>query len=168
MIDAEKRLQFVERFGLHMAEEHTLPHMTGRVFGSLLLATELMRSINSLVEELRASRGAISMAIKDLTRLGLVEKVSRTGDRKYYYRLRPDMWSKLYLERLENFHEHVRLAEEGLRLLADEPREARERLLEMGAFFRLLLELVPRAAEEWRERGTELIEALDQETRKSD
>ena len=165
MSDTQKRLGFIERFGLHMAEEHTLPQMTGRVFGSLLLSQEDVRSIDSLTEELRASRGAISMAIKDLTRQGLVEKVSRTGDRKFYYRLRADLWSKLYLERADNYEEHIRLAEEGLRLMADEPREKRERLLEMGAFFRLMTELVPRAAEEWRERGPELMDALDRETR---
>jgi len=163
----ERRLRFVERFGLHMAEEHSMPQMTGRVLGSLLLTRETNRSIDSLTEELRASRGAISMAIKDLTRLGLVEKVSRTGDRKFYYRLRPNLWAKLYLERLDNIEEHVRMAEEGLRLLADEPREKRERLLEMGAFFRFLLEMLPMAAEEWRRRGPRLIEELERAARKA-
>lgn len=163
MTDVDKRLRFAERFGLHMAEEHTMPHMTGRVVGSLLVTMESERSIDSLSEELRASRGAISMAIKDLSRL--VEKVSRAGDRKFYYRLRPNVWSRPYLERVDNYEEHVRLAEEGLRLLADEPAEKRERLLEMGAFFQFLMEKLPEAASEWRTRGPELMRALERKTR---
>jgi DNA-binding transcriptional regulator GbsR (MarR family) len=162
-----QRLQFVERFGLHMAEEHTMPHMCGRVLGSLLLTMDPMRSIDELTEELKASRGAISMAIKDLTRLGLVEKVNRAGDRKFYYRLRPDLWSKLYLERLDNIEEHVRLAEEGLRVMANAPREKKERLLEMGAFFRFLLEKLPQAALEWKQRAPELMGTLERETTNS-
>ena len=47
-----------------------MPHMTGRVVGSLLVTMESERSIDSLSEEVRASGGAISMAIKDLSRLG--------------------------------------------------------------------------------------------------
>jgi DNA-binding transcriptional regulator GbsR (MarR family) len=159
-----QRLRFVEQFGLHMAEEHTMPHMCGRVLGSLLLTMDPARSIDELTEELKASRGAISMAIKDLTRLGLVEKMSRAGDRKFYYRLRPDLWSKLYLERLDNIEEHVRLAEEGLRIMADAPHEKKERLLEMGAFFRFMLEKLPEAAEEWKRRAPELMGTLERET----
>jgi DNA-binding transcriptional regulator GbsR (MarR family) len=161
MTDHEARLRYAERFGLHIADEHTMPNMTGRVMGSLLITREPERSIDSLAEELRASRGAISMAIKDLTRLGLVEKVSRAGDRKYYYHLRPNVWARMYLERLDNYEEHVRIAEEGLRLLDGEPPERRERLLEMGAFFQFLLEKLPEAAAEWRERGPELMKSLE-------
>jgi len=167
MNDMNRRLRSIEQFGLHMAEEHTISRMLGRVLASLLLSTGPVYSIDSLTEELRASRGAISMAIKDLTRLGLAEKLSRTGERKFYYRLRPDLWSKLYLEQNENIEEHVRLAEEGLRLLADEPREKKERLLEMGAFFQFLLEMLPQVAEGWRQRGPELMKALERETRKN-
>lgn len=167
MNNMNRRLQLIEQFGLHMVEEHTMSRMSGRVLASLLLSTDSIHSIDSLTEDLRASRGAISMAIKDLTRLGLAEKVSRTGERKFYYRLRPDLWSKLYLEQIENIEEHVRLAKEGLRLLADEPREKKERLLEMGAFFQFLLEMLPQVAERWHQRGPELMEALEQETRKN-
>lgn len=160
MSKRDQRLQFAEQFGLHMAEEHTMPHMTGRVLGSLLVTLENERSIDSLADELRASRGAISMSIKDLARTGLVEKISKPGDRKYYYRLRADLWSKLYLERLDNFEEHVRLAEEGLRLMSEEPEESKQRLLEMGAFFGFLLDMLPMAAEEWKKRSPQLIQEL--------
>ena len=104
------------------------------------------------------------MAIKDLVRLGLVEKVSRAGDRKFYYRLRPNVWAKLYLERVDNIEEHVRLAEEGLALLANEPMEQRARLLEMGAFFQFLLEKLPEVAREWQERAPGLMKRLHETT----
>jgi len=161
MANTNDRLGFVERFGMHMADEHTMPNMTGRVLGSLLLTTETVRSIDSLTDELHASRGAISMAMKELTGLGLVEKVRRTGDRKFYYRLRPNLWSRMYLERPGNMEEHVRMAKEGLQLLADEPAEKRARLLEMGAFFQFLVEKLPQVAEEWNERAPDLMKALE-------
>ena len=161
MGNTNDRLGFIEEFGMHMADEHTMPNMTGRVMGSLLLMTEPVRSIDSLIEELHASRGAISMAMKELTRIGLVEKVRRTGDRKFYYRLRPNLWSKMYLERPENMEEHVRMAQEGLRLLADEPEEKKARLLEMGAFFQFLVDKLPQVAAEWNERASELMEAFE-------
>jgi hypothetical protein len=117
--NTQQRLRFVERFELHVAEEDSSPQMAERVFGSLLLTTEQIRSIGSLTGELRASRGATSVAINHLTRRAWVEKTSRTGEREYR-----------------------------LRLVTGEPPERRERLLEIGTFFRLVLDLLPRAVRE--------------------
>ena len=161
MSGTARRLAYAERMGAHMAEEHLTSHMSGRVYGALLVSASAERSIDELAGLLRASRGAISMATKDLMKSGIVERISRAGDRKRYYRLRPNVWSRLYLEQVKNMEEHVQMAEEGLELMRGESSESKERLLEMGAFFRFILEEMPSVVDRWKKRAPELIAELE-------
>jgi len=146
--------------GIHMADEHSMSHMAGRVFGALLVSDSPEQSIDELATTLRASRGAISMATRELLRTRVVEKLGRAGERRHYYRLRPHLWSRMYLERTDNFQEHVLMAEQGLELLRDQSGETKERLLEMAAFFRFLLEVMPDIVERWKDRSPELMDEL--------
>ena len=157
----EARMRFADSVGAHMTEEHSMPHMTGRVMGALLIAVPPERSIEELASDLHASIGAMSMSTRELLRTKIIERVSRPGERRHYYRIRPDFWSKMYLERLDNIYAHMEMAEQGLALLADEPPEMKERLIEMWAFFRYLTEIMPEAAERWRERRDALVEELE-------
>jgi len=160
LTDADRQLRLAESMGAHMAEEHAMSHMAGRVFGALFISDSPEQSIDELAASLRASRGAISMATKELLRTRVIEKRGRAGERRQYYRLRPHLWSRLYLERTSNLEEHVRMAEEGLEMMRGEPTEAMERLMEMAAFFRFLQEIMPEAATRWRTRGPELMAEL--------
>jgi DNA-binding transcriptional regulator GbsR (MarR family) len=156
-VDTEALRQFVEDAG-DMIEEHGLPHMAGRVIGALLACEPPHRSLDELAEELSASKGAISMATQLLIRLALIERVSVLGERRHYYQIGHDVWSTLFVQSEEEFGRHRRVAERGLRLLQNEPIEAKRRLLDLLVFLDFVAEEAPGFAERWKRRKGALLE----------
>jgi DNA-binding transcriptional regulator GbsR (MarR family) len=77
----EDRERYVEDFGI-LIGEFGLPRMVGRVLGALLVSDPPERAAKELAEALRASRGSISSATRTLVQLGLVERRTRTGERR--------------------------------------------------------------------------------------
>lgn len=62
---------------------------TGRVVGQVLVHLYLQESecsLDKIGEELGLSKASISIAVRHLIQLGLVQKVWKTGDKKNYYR----------------------------------------------------------------------------------
>jgi DNA-binding transcriptional regulator GbsR (MarR family) len=151
----EAHRRFVEETG-DMMEEHGLSHMAGRVFGALQVCVPQYMSMDELAEELQASKGSISMATRMLLRVGVIEKLSLTGHRKHYYRVRPGIWMSLFAQRTEHLQQHRELASLGLAALEGEPIETKERLLEMIVFFDFVEEEMPRIADRWKTRHPEL------------
>lgn len=146
------RRQFIEDAG-DLLEEHGLPHMAGRMLGALMVCMPPHMSMDELAEALRASKGSISSATKMLLRMGIVEKLSRPGHRKHYYRVRPDMWSYL-MKQDAHIAEHLNLVRTGLQAVKGAPEEAQLRLLEMKLFFEFMNEEMPGFLKRWQEKRT--------------
>jgi len=154
--DSQAYRQFIEDTG-DMIDEHGLPHMAGRVVGVLLVCVPPHRSLDELADELQASKGSISMATQLLLRLGMIERISVPGERRHYYRLLPDVWSRVFAQRNDHVERHCQIARHGLELLQGEPVEAKERLLEMLVFFDFVVDELPGFAERWRTRRDALM-----------
>lgn len=103
------------------------------------------------------------MATKDLLHLGIVEKTARPRDRRHYYCLKPDLWARLYLERRDNFRDHLEMAERGLEMLKGQSLEAKRPLIEMAAFFRFVDDEMPEFVARWQKRSPELLVELERE-----
>jgi DNA-binding transcriptional regulator GbsR (MarR family) len=91
----ETTTELVERFGLQF-EQDGLPRIAGRMLGLLMVSAE-PRTLEDLAEELKASRTSANTNARLLERMGAVERTTRPGDRRDYYRI------------VENFH--VRMLE---------------------------------------------------------
>lgn len=153
--------EFAAAFGEHMAVEHQASAMAGRVMGLLLISQPAERAIDELAAELQVSRGAISMATKDLLQLGIIEKTARPRDRRRYYCLRKNLWARLYIDQRANFSDHVEMAERGLDLLKGESLEAKRPLIEMAAFFRFVSGQMPGFVARWEKESPKLISDLE-------
>lgn len=94
----ETTTNLVERFGLQF-EEDGLPRIAGRMLGFLMVSPE-PRSQDELAEALQASRTSVNTNARLLERMGAVERTTKPGDRRDYYRI------------VENFH--VRMLESRL------------------------------------------------------
>ena len=73
-------------------EAFGLPRMPGRVFGALLVADPPEQTAEELADTLQASRGAISGATTLLEAMGLIDRTRKPGDRKDYFRNKPNAW----------------------------------------------------------------------------
>jgi len=154
--DQQAYRQFIEDAG-DMLNEHGMPHMAGRVIGSLLVCDPPHRSLDELAEDLSASRGSISMATQLLLRIGVIDKLSLPGERRHYYRVRPEVWLQQLAQKEEHIARHFRVLTEGLALLEGQPIEKKRRLLELLIFFDFLAEEVPGYVERWERRKDELM-----------
>lgn len=96
------RKDFVERFAL-AKEGDGLPRIAGRIFG-LLLTGESDLSLDEIAKELGASKGSASVNTRLLEQQGFIERVSKPGDRRDYYRISPDLFERTMRERLARWH----------------------------------------------------------------
>ena len=78
----------------------------GRVFGTLLISDKAL-SQEEIAEKTGYSIPAISIALDELSRLRLIRKERKSGDRKYYYSTDAKL-SQIFYSFLESIHdEHV-------------------------------------------------------------
>jgi DNA-binding transcriptional regulator GbsR (MarR family) len=131
--------------------------MVGRVLGVLLVSGLEEHSAEELADLLRASRGSISSATRTLVQTGLVQRVSRPGERRDYFRVRPGAWNELMRERMAQVYALREMAERGLNVLdavdSGEP-EARRGLEEMHDFYTYWERELPAVLERWEQQNT--------------
>ncbi len=152
----EDQLRYVEDFGL-LFEQFGKPRMVGRVLGVLLVSGLQEHSAEELADLLSASRGSISSATRTLVQSGLVQRVSRPGERRDYFRVRPGAWNELMRERMTQVFALREMAERGLGVLdaadSGEP-EARRGLEEMRDFYAYWERELPAVLERWEQQNT--------------
>jgi DNA-binding transcriptional regulator GbsR (MarR family) len=147
-------LHYVEEVALGF-ERQGLFRMAGRVLGWLLICDPPEQTFGQIAEVLQASKGSISAAMKFLAPAGLVERISRPGERRDYYRCRPGAWAELARDQSRLYEEFRKLAQRGLELLADAPAARRERLQDMHDFYAWLEREMPALWERWRREQQE-------------
>ncbi len=130
---------------------HGLQRMTARVLASLLFAEQPTTTMGELADQLQASAGAISGAVKMLTSVGLVERVPSPGSRRDHYRLRDDAWAVQYTNQNEVTAAVLNAAEAGIAATPDDGL-AHQRLTQMRDFYAFLLDEIPVLLERWRQR----------------
>lgn len=123
--------EFIERIGRHF-EADGVPRIGGRLYGFLLLQDE-PRSLESLAEALCVSKASISTNARLLVARGLVDRVSRPGDRRDYYALADDPARVLAL-RLQRLHEMSDLLAAGARAVSPVRSAAGKRLSRLARF----------------------------------
>ena len=146
------KLEYIEEMGLLM-EDYGFSRMAGRVLGALLVSEPAEQTAEDLASALQASRSSISVAIRLLEKLGYVERVSRPGERKDYFRNRPNAWATQLAERqLIAIRQLREVADKGLALLETDDADSRLGLEEMREFYAFMEREHPRILKSWRER----------------
>ncbi len=139
---------YIEEVGLKL-EQSGMTRMSGRVLGALLVADPAERSADELAETLQASRGSISTSTRYLIQLGFVERVSKPGERRDYFRNKPGAWVEMTRRGLEEARLYRELAERGLGLLESDDPEVRRGLEEMRDFYTFVEREFPSVFERW-------------------
>jgi DNA-binding transcriptional regulator GbsR (MarR family) len=137
---------FIEAFGVAMASQG-LPRNAGRVLGALLVADPPEQTAEALAASLTASRGSISTMTRLLEGVGILERVSKPGERRHYYRVRRGGLARATAQRVHGMRAMADLAQRGLRLLEGERPEARHALEELSDFYTYWSEATIRLAD---------------------
>lgn len=127
------------------------PRAMGAVYGVIYLSEQPV-SLNTIVEQVGITKGAVSTNVKNLERLGMIHKHLFVGDRKDYYTAETDFWrivKGILKEREKNeFDIALRSVGESLETIASIPAESestefmKQRLSVMKNFFDVLDSLV--------------------------
>jgi DNA-binding transcriptional regulator GbsR (MarR family) len=144
----EEEQRFVERLGRHF-EAEGVPRIGGRLFGFLLLQEE-PRSLDEMAELLRVSKTSVSTNARLLDQWGLIQRVTRPGDRRDYYEAAPDQTRTLEF-RLRHIREMGDLLTEAAHGFAERPR-LQKRLAQMRRFNSEALTLLEELLAHWRTR----------------
>ena len=124
--------QFIEKMGLFF-EADGAPRISGRILG-LLLLTPGDCSLDDLAEELQVSKASVSTNARLLESWGAVERTSRPGDRRDYYRIADDVEARMLERRLERMRAVRDLIEEGHRTVAIKDAEVHARMQRLTEF----------------------------------
>lgn len=123
-------MSFVEQMGGYF-ESNGLPRLAGRLLGWLLVCDPERQSSEDLAAALGASSGGISTNARVLSQFGFIERLAVAGDRRTYFRLRPNAFVAGERHRLQTMADLQRMAEAGLDALRDADPERSRRLVEM-------------------------------------
>jgi DNA-binding transcriptional regulator GbsR (MarR family) len=146
-----EKQHFVEEVAL-VFEEIGLIRMAGRILGWLLISNPPHQSADELAEALQASKGSISAMTRLLIQLDLIERIGFPGDRRDYFRMKPDVWAQLLRARMSQITDLHQLAEEGLELLETQPPELRQRIQDMHDLYSYVETELPVLIERWEQK----------------
>lgn len=149
MSDGDGLAEISERMALVLTDL-SMQRMTARVMSAFFFTEEPALTSRDLCDRLSASAGAVSMAIKTLTTLELLERVPVPGSRRDHYRLREDPWAMMAGAEPAAFAALIKIADEGLEH-ADADSEVADRLREMRDFYEFMRQEIPRVMERWNE-----------------
>lgn len=139
---------FVERLAV-AHEADGLPRIAGRIFG-LLLISERDLSLDEITKELGASKGSASVNTRLLEDRGFIERVSRRGDRRDYYRIMPDLVERTMEQRLAKWYRFHEIVSYGLEL--DLSPTVRNRLMDFDTAYENIREVIETVLARWRTR----------------
>ena len=104
------------------------PRALMRVLGWMVVCEPSDQTAADVQSELGLSAGSVSTSLRYLGEIGLVERVSRPGDRRIFYRMHTDGWEVMLQQRFRAFNEIRQVAEKAVAAAAG---QANDRLHEM-------------------------------------
>lgn len=144
------RERFIEQMGL-VAQADNLPRIAGRILALLIFEGRPVR-FGELAERLEVSRGSVSSNTRLLEEIGVVERVTKPGERQDYFQLAPDPYVRLLegtVKRMRKAHTVPASAAEAL----PKGHEAlRARLDALATFYAAVAESCETLARDFPER----------------
>jgi DNA-binding transcriptional regulator GbsR (MarR family) len=140
---------FIEKFCI-VAEQDGFPRIAGRLMGFLLLK-QGPYTLDDLAEELQISKTSASTNARLLEQYGVIERVTRTGDRRDFYRLSEDHWEKMFdiaKKRMQRLHD---VLEKTIESLPSTETYGRQRLREAQRFHAFIIEHLEQSIGQWRQ-----------------
>ena len=138
---------FIDRMGV-TAETDGMSPIAGRLFARLLLADSPL-SLDELADELGVSKASVSTDARRLLERGILERVSKPGDRRDYYELAPDFFPRIVHARVNRWRRMRTLAANVRAEAGDLSPEVKQRLDAIDDLEHFVIQPLEKALEEW-------------------
>lgn len=139
--------EFTEEAGLFY-ERLGLSRTAGRVVGHLLVSEDGSADAPGLCEHLSVAKSSMSVALRQLEQVGMVERFRRRGERRDRYRLTEDVFGRAFRAKMAEFAAFQELAAHGLAAVGDDPHR-RKRLENMRDMYAFMADRFPALLDEW-------------------
>jgi DNA-binding transcriptional regulator GbsR (MarR family) len=144
-----ERGQFVEDLALAL-DFMGLPRMPSRVFAAVLSSESGSLTARELADDLHVSPAAISGAVNYLTRLQMMSRSRRPGERSDHYEIGEDFWFNAAANEAQSYQTFLGIIDRGLEADVFES-SARKRVEETRAFFAFIAAEMPLLLQRWRD-----------------
>ena len=143
-----KRREFAEKCAL-ILESQGLSRMAGRVYGWLLVADTKEQTLNDLGAALQASKSSLSVATRTLIQYGMLERMSKPGQRRDYFRVRVKPFAEIFNRRLEQVTQMRTLFDRAIELSDDNGEDFEQDLQDVRDRYAFLEDEIPKLIERW-------------------
>lgn len=147
--NSKNKQVYIEELGMVM-ESFGMTRVAGRVLSALLVADPPEQTAEQLAATLQASRGAISNGTTMLETMGLIERRRRPGDRKDYFRNKPNAWFEATKKQVAMITYLRGLAEKGLEVIDSNDPNVTEGLRDMRDMLTFYERELPEMLRRWR------------------
>jgi DNA-binding transcriptional regulator GbsR (MarR family) len=138
---------FVDRMGI-TAETDGMSPIAGRLFARLVLADAPL-SLDELAEELGVSKASVSTDARRLLERGILERVSKPGDRRDYYELAQDFFPRIVHARINRWRRMRTLAANLRAEASDLPAAVQLRLDAIDDIEQFVIQPLENALDNW-------------------
>ncbi len=145
---SEPASQFVEKMGVVLGDEG-MPKIAARVF-ALLLVSPRDLSLDEIATTLGVSKASVSLETRRLEQRGILERVSRPGDRRDYYVMRESLIAGLFEQRLRRWRRVHEVVTEARGTLATSSEVVDSRLAELAQGLAESIRSLSTALDRWR------------------
>lgn len=166
MVD-ERLIQSAEALIMALGRQSAfwgLGRTAGQMYAVLYLSAEPL-ALQEVARRLKVTKGNVSIAIRQLERLGMARRHWRTGDRRVFFEAETDFWkiahSVLAQRQKPEFDQSFVLVEESARVAGQaEPSAEKEFVLAQLAALQELYRLLDRVAEIALALGPDQLKAM--------
>lgn len=151
--------QFIEESGSYY-EAAGISRIGGRLIGLLMIADRPL-ALDEIARLLTVSRASVSTNARIHLSSGLVQRVSRPGDRRDYYVIGRDAWMRRMEAAILNLRRLRRVNEHGLEAIHPENTVAEARLEEEIAFLDFIAEAMRTLIQEWQQQKSQLVAKIE-------
>jgi len=139
--------RFSDRMG-QIFENEGEQRTAGRMFG-FLLVSEGVVSLNHLAEALGVSKASASTNARALAQMGILERVSRPGDRQDYYQVTLDLFTRTMTRRIQRWQRFTEAVRDARRTIPIHSPAVRARLKAYETGWTYMVEAIGQALEKW-------------------
>lgn len=124
---------FIEQMGM-ITQSEGMPRISGKILG-LLLIEDGPFSFGEIAQRLEISRGSVSTNTRLLESLGIIDRVSKMGDRCDYFQLASDPYTKLLKGSSQRMEKSITVVQEARAELPNSWKSSQTRLENLENFY---------------------------------
>lgn len=147
---SDKQLQLIEKIGVMHSKEGMQPS-SARILALLMVCDKTELTFDEIRETLELSKSATSNAINTLLQIQHIDYITKTGDRKRYFKSTVDMWKMQFAKQFDRLTKFSDLLEEIYEARTSQTIEMNQSIAELIDFIKFFLNEIPIIYEKWEQ-----------------